>query len=178
MTTPQQTTTGDGTPRRRIKWSYMDHWRSDGPIGPIDQWHSHKTMSSFLKQIKAVGFDAIDEKRLYPVKGHYLKARDLVGNEQVAKIFEGGPLLIARLCPVDYHRYHYPDNGKVLDHFRVTGARLEFFTLAPIDWVTIPTTPRAATMRSRASRFTTSAVVPGTRPRRQRARRRRARRER
>lgn len=72
-------------------------------------------------EARYVGFDAIDEKKLYPVKGQYLLAKDLVGNDQVAKIFDGGPLLIARLCPVDYHRFHYPDSGKVLDHFRVTG---------------------------------------------------------
>lgn len=73
-------------------------------------------------EARYVGFEAIEEKRLYPVKGNYLLAKDLVGNEQVAKIFEGGPLLIARLCPVDYHRYHYPDSGKVLDNFRMPGA--------------------------------------------------------
>lgn len=73
-------------------------------------------------EARYVGFDAINEKELYPVKGRYLKAKDMIANEQVAKIFDGGPLLIARLCPVDYHRYHYPDNGKVLDNFRVPGA--------------------------------------------------------
>ncbi len=73
-------------------------------------------------EARYVGFDSINEEKLYPVKGNYLKAKDLIGNDQVSKIFEGGSLLIARLCPVDYHRYHYPDNGKVLDHFRVPGA--------------------------------------------------------
>lgn len=73
-------------------------------------------------EARYVGFEAVDEKKHYPVKGQYLHAKDLIANEQVAKIFEGGPLLIARLCPVDYHRYHYPDSGKVLDHFRVPGA--------------------------------------------------------
>jgi phosphatidylserine decarboxylase len=73
-------------------------------------------------EARYVGFEAINEKGLYPVKGHFLLAKDLVGNEQVAKIFEGGPLLIARLCPVDYHRYHYPDSGKVIDNFRLPGA--------------------------------------------------------
>lgn len=72
-------------------------------------------------EARYVGFDAIDEKKHYPVKGHYLLAKDLVANEQVAKIFDGGPLLIARLCPVDYHRYHYPDSGKILDNFRIPG---------------------------------------------------------
>jgi phosphatidylserine decarboxylase len=73
-------------------------------------------------EARYVGFDAINDEKFYPVKGNYLKAKDLIGNDQVSKIFEGGPLLIARLCPVDYHRYHYPDSGKVLDHFRVPGA--------------------------------------------------------
>lgn len=73
-------------------------------------------------EARYVGFDAIDEERLYPVKGNFLRAKDLVGNDQIAKIFEGGPLVIARLCPVDYHRYHYPDNGKVLENYRVGGA--------------------------------------------------------
>jgi len=78
-------------------------------------------MAAFA-EARYVGFDNINDKEVYPVKGSFLKAKDLVGNDQVAKMFEGGPLLIARLCPVDYHRYHYPDNGKVLDNFRVPGA--------------------------------------------------------
>lgn len=73
-------------------------------------------------EARYVGFEAINDKGLYPVKGHFLKAKDIIANSEVAKIFEGGPLLIARLCPVDYHRYHYPDNGKVLDNFRIPGA--------------------------------------------------------
>lgn len=73
-------------------------------------------------EARYVGFDAMEEKHKYPVKGHYMLAKDLIGNDQISKIFDGGPLLIARLCPVDYHRYHYPDNGKVLEHFPVPGA--------------------------------------------------------
>lgn len=38
----------------------MDHWRSNSPSGPIDQWHSRKSMTRFLRQVAAVGFDAID----------------------------------------------------------------------------------------------------------------------
>lgn len=83
--------------------------------------HEAQRMPAFA-EARYVGFEAIEEKRTYPVKGNYLLAKDLVANEVVARMFEGGPLLIARLCPVDYHRYHYPDNGKVLDNFRVPGA--------------------------------------------------------
>ena len=108
----------------------------------IDQRDSYKTFNEFFirkfrlgkrsfvreqermaafAEARYVGFSEIENDRLYPVKGNYLLAKDLVGNEQIAKIFEGGPLLIARLCPVDYHRYHYPDNGKVLENYRVPG---------------------------------------------------------
>ncbi|MFY7994403.1 MAG: phosphatidylserine decarboxylase [Bacteriovoracaceae bacterium] len=78
-------------------------------------------MAAFA-EARYVGFEAVNEKQKYPVKGQYLKAKDLVGNNQLAKIFDGGPLMIARLCPVDYHRYHYPDNGTVIDHYPVHGA--------------------------------------------------------
>ena len=81
---------------------------------------SPSKMAAFA-EARYVGFEAIEEKRHYPVKGNYLLAKDLIANEQVSKIFDGGPLLIARLCPVDYHRYHYPDSGRVLDNFRVPG---------------------------------------------------------
>lgn len=82
--------------------------------------HEQNRMPAFA-EARYVGFDAIEEKSRYPVKGNYLLAKDIIANDQVSKIFDGGPMLIARLCPVDYHRYHYPDGGKVLDHFSVPG---------------------------------------------------------
>jgi len=77
-------------------------------------------MAAFA-EARYVGFEAMNDKEVYPVKGKYLRAKDLLAHEQLSKVFEGGPLLIARLCPVDYHRYHYPDHGKVLDHFPIHG---------------------------------------------------------
>ncbi|MDQ6997818.1 MAG: phosphatidylserine decarboxylase [Mariprofundus sp.] len=56
-----------------------------------------------------------------PVKGSMLRAVDLIGDPELAKDFIGGPLMIARLCPVDYHRYHYPDAGNTLKAFTVPG---------------------------------------------------------
>ncbi len=57
-----------------------------------------------------------------PVKGEYLTARALLGGESHAAPFAGGPVLIARLCPVDYHRFHFPSDGRWDEHFRVPGA--------------------------------------------------------
>jgi phosphatidylserine decarboxylase len=64
----------------------------------------------------------ISDDQMFPVKGHFLKAEDLLGTDKDAKPFIGGPLMIARLCPVDYHRFHFPDDGRVLKSYSVEGA--------------------------------------------------------
>jgi phosphatidylserine decarboxylase len=56
-----------------------------------------------------------------PVKGSFLSPSDLIKNEKWNHFFENGPLLLARLCPVDYHRFHYPDSGYTLDSYPIHG---------------------------------------------------------
>lgn len=72
-------------------------------------------------EARYVGHGSITPDTVFPVKGAFLTAAGLLGNSDVCRPFEGGPLLIARLCPVDYHRFHYPDSGRVIDQWRVTG---------------------------------------------------------
>jgi len=67
------------------------------------------------------GHDEIHDDVKIPVKGKLLNASDLLGGSEWSETFAGGPLLIARLCPVDYHRYHYPLKGKTLDSFAISG---------------------------------------------------------
>ena len=43
-------------------------------------------------------------------------------DEELAEKFEGGTLIVARLCPVDYHRFHFPVSGELVRHYRVSGA--------------------------------------------------------
>lgn len=58
----------------------------------------------------------------YPVKGKSLSAQALLGTEVNAQEFEGGPLFIARLNPTDYHRFHFPDEGRVLHTYTIHGS--------------------------------------------------------
>ena len=67
------------------------------------------------------GHSEINDNVTVPIKGEQLSARDLLGASSWATHFEGGPLVIARLCPVDYHRYHYPVSGETLDSFAIRG---------------------------------------------------------
>lgn len=66
-------------------------------------------------------YESITPDLRIPVKGKDLSAEGLLGSEEKAQIFKGGPLLLARLCPVDYHRFHFPDDGNVLESYRLHG---------------------------------------------------------
>lgn len=45
------------------------------------------------------------------VKGSTFSLEELLGDSQLAQRFAGGSMLISRLCPVDYHRFHFPVEG-------------------------------------------------------------------
>lgn len=64
-----------------------------------------------------------------PVKGKFLTAKKLLDGPTWEKTFENGPILVARLCPVDYHRFHYPDDGKILDQYHLSG---EYHSVNPL----------------------------------------------
>lgn len=77
-------------------------------------------MAAF-SEARYFGYQSVSDNEKIPVKGSCLKPRELISNPLWEKAFHDGPLLLARLCPVDYHRFHYPDDGVVLDDYRVSG---------------------------------------------------------
>lgn len=44
----------------KLRWAYMDHWRIDTAQGPQSQYTSAQHFDGFLKQIAALGFEAIE----------------------------------------------------------------------------------------------------------------------
>ena len=68
-----------------------------------------------------MGYEALSDSIHLPVKGAFLRPIDLLGRKKWAFLFEGGPVLMARLCPVDYHRFHFLDDGRFLDSYRMAG---------------------------------------------------------
>ncbi|WP_221887047.1 phosphatidylserine decarboxylase [Bacteriovorax stolpii] len=77
-------------------------------------------MAAF-SEARYYGYESVLDNETVPVKGHNLKPKALIANSKWESTFEDGPLLLARLCPVDYHRYHFPDDGKIVDDYRVSG---------------------------------------------------------
>ena len=58
-----------------------------------------------------LGFDKASEISSVFVKGQKFDVAGLLGCEKLAEKYQDGPLLLSRLCPVDYHRYHFPCAG-------------------------------------------------------------------
>lgn len=56
-------------------------------------------------------FPNVDAAEGFYVKGQTLSVTELLGDVELGKTFAGGSLVISRLCPVDYHRFHFPVAG-------------------------------------------------------------------
>ncbi|MFZ9594583.1 MAG: phosphatidylserine decarboxylase [Bdellovibrionia bacterium] len=72
-------------------------------------------------EARYLAYEKVGLEERFPVKGKWLSASALLGDESNAKVFEGGPMLLARLCPTDYHRFHFPDSGEVLKQYTISG---------------------------------------------------------
>jgi phosphatidylserine decarboxylase len=66
-------------------------------------------------------FNELNLATKFAIKGTQLTLRELLNREDL-ECFHGGPGFIARLCPVDYHRYHFPDRGSVKESYLIQGA--------------------------------------------------------
>lgn len=53
----------------------------------------------------------VDAADSFYAKGQKFSLREFLGDEALAAEFAGGAMLISRLCPVDYHRFHFPVAG-------------------------------------------------------------------
>jgi phosphatidylserine decarboxylase len=82
------------------------------PIAPGER------VAAFPADGRHLAFPAVDAADGFYVKGAKFTLAELFGEdglpagEQVlARQFAGGAMLISRLCPVDYHRFHFPADG-------------------------------------------------------------------
>ena len=50
----------------------------------------------------------IEEADGFIVKGKKFTLEDLLGSKDLAESYQKGIMVIARLCPTDYHRFHFP----------------------------------------------------------------------
>ncbi len=58
-----------------------------------------------------LAFPDVEQANGFYVKGAKFTLGELLGDERLAARFARGCMLISRLCPSDYHRFHFPVSG-------------------------------------------------------------------
>ncbi|MDZ5255333.1 phosphatidylserine decarboxylase [Clostridium sp. LIBA-8841] len=74
-------------------------------------------------------FENIDLDNVVQIKGFTYSLRELIDDPKVAEEFKGGTCLILRLCPTDYHRFHFVDNGTCGETKKISGF---YYSVNPI----------------------------------------------
>jgi phosphatidylserine decarboxylase len=54
----------------------------------------------------------------------------LLQNDELQKRFQNGTVVISRLCPIDYHRFHFPCNAVIRKIYKVNGDYLSVHPIA------------------------------------------------
>ena len=76
---------------------------------PIDK---DPNVAVFPADGRHLAIENVDVADQFYIKGQFFNLVKFLGDADLAKEFKGGSILISRLCPVDYHRYHFPVSGQ------------------------------------------------------------------
>ena len=76
-----------------------------------------------------LGFPSIGSQDRIYAKGQSLNLHELFDDSELARRFAGGAVVISRLCPVDYHRFHMPCAGVLSEPRSIPGP---LFSVSPI----------------------------------------------
>ena len=77
---------------------------------------------------KILVYNNIDNQD-FIVKGYRFNLNEFLQNEELANEFKGGSLMIVRLCPTDYHRYHFPYAGSINGGTDISG---DYYSVSPL----------------------------------------------
>ncbi|MFA6808622.1 MAG: phosphatidylserine decarboxylase [Eubacteriales bacterium] len=117
--------------KNKIK-SFIDDLKIDMTEAKVENINSYKTFNQFfIRELKKVSRPVIKERnilvspadgrifayqeieadRMLQIKGNSYSLKDLFQDQELARDYQGGTCFVIRLCPSDYHRFHFPDSG-------------------------------------------------------------------
>jgi phosphatidylserine decarboxylase len=120
-----------GFSRRKIK-NFVDHLQIDMTEAKIENLSSYHTFNHFFaRELKSearpinfnpnilispadgrvLAWEKIAADKLLQVKGSSYSLVDLLQDKDMALDYDRGTCIVIRLCPSDYHRFHFPDTG-------------------------------------------------------------------
>jgi phosphatidylserine decarboxylase len=68
-----------------------------------------------------LGFARLSATDSFFVKGQRFDLRAFLRDDALARRYDGGAAVFSRLCPVDYHRFHFPVAGRPSEVRRIEG---------------------------------------------------------
>ncbi|EDS76353.1 phosphatidylserine decarboxylase [Clostridium botulinum C str. Eklund] len=80
-------------------------------------------------------YENIDIDNLIQVKGLTYSLDELLKNLELAEKYIGGTCLLFRLAPVDYHRFHFIDDGICEEAIKISGS---YYSVNPIALEKVP----------------------------------------
>lgn len=78
---------------------------------------------------KLLAIEHMDSNSSFRVKGFKYTLDDLIQDESLSKLYKNGTCLIFRLCPTDYHRFHFIDSGVCTNSSHIKG---RYYSVNPI----------------------------------------------
>lgn len=70
---------------------------------------------------KIMVIENIHDSSKFFLKGEEFTLAEFFKNEELAEKYKGGIMVIVRLAPVDYHRFHFPADGKISESKKIEG---------------------------------------------------------
>ncbi|MBW6411040.1 phosphatidylserine decarboxylase [Clostridium weizhouense] len=80
-------------------------------------------------------YENIDLNNIVQIKGLTYSLNELIKNNEIAQNYNGGTCIILRLCPTDYHRFHFADSGIPSETYKIKG---HYYSVNPIALNSIP----------------------------------------
>jgi phosphatidylserine decarboxylase len=77
---------------------------------------------------KMLAFENIADIHNFFIKGREFTLKEFLGNEKLAEEHKNSSLIILRLAPNDYHRYHFPYSGTPSEMTKIKG---DYFSVSP-----------------------------------------------
>ncbi|XP_061364566.1 phosphatidylserine decarboxylase proenzyme 2-like isoform X2 [Gastrolobium bilobum] len=78
---------------------------------------------------RLMAFKSVDDCSRFWIKGRKFSIQGLLGNEMCSSAFVDGTMVIFRLAPQDYHRFHFPVSGIIEQFVNIPGC---LYTVNPI----------------------------------------------
>lgn len=84
---------------------------------------------------RVLAFENIDINKIVQIKGSNYSFKELLNSDKLCEKYKDGNCIIFRLCPTDYHRFHFVDGGVCTETNKINGY---YYSVNPIALKKIP----------------------------------------